>query len=158
MVEVNKIQEIYKGHFQVILDFPTPNDLNKILDTSYKYVWGIEHNEKRTLWSQYSDTLFGVNLKDCPVLVRNMALEYLLPTEAFIDLIPTIKQKAKIIQTNEMPPYFLDLKKLEGKKKYDMLKNTIDYLFEIEIPGASDYAPIISPDVRFLEKVVKSFT
>jgi hypothetical protein len=26
-IEVNKIKEIYKGHYQVILDFPSPNDL-----------------------------------------------------------------------------------------------------------------------------------
>jgi hypothetical protein len=62
-IEINKIEEIYKGHYQVILDFPSPNDLTKILDTSYKYVWGIEHNEDSLEWEKYDYLLYGKKVK-----------------------------------------------------------------------------------------------
>jgi hypothetical protein len=153
-IEINKIKEIYKGHYQVILDFPSPNDLVKILDTSYKYVWGIEHNENLLEWKKYDYCLYGEKVKSDVVFTRNMEMEYLMETSDFLQLISNIHQTIRIIQTNVIPPYYMNLKQLTGKGKYDLLKNKIDYLFELEMPGAIDYAPLISPNINFLENVV----
>lgn len=153
-IEINKIEEIYKGHYQVILDFPSPNDLTKILDTSYKYVWGIEHNEDSLEWEKYDYHLYGKKVKSDIVYARNVKMEFLIETPAFLQLIPDIHQTIKIIQTNVIPPYYLNLNQLTGKGKYDLLKEKIGYLFELEMPGAIDYAPLISSNINFLKSVI----
>jgi len=153
-IETNKIEEIYKGHYQVILDFPNQNDLIKILDISYKYVWGIEHNENSLEWEKYDYHLYGEKVNSDVVLARNMQMEYLIETSDFLRLIPNIHQTIKIIQTNVIPPYYMNLSQMKGKGKYDLLKDKVDYLFELEMPGAVDYAPLISPNIYFLENII----
>jgi hypothetical protein len=155
-IETNKIKELYKGHYQVILDFPKPNELTKILDVSYKYVWGVEHQEVRTIWNNYDYLLFKQRSNDKNIMVRNIEMEYLIETTDFLKLIPNIHQTIHIIQTNIIPPYYLNLKQLSGKGKFDLLKSKIDYLFELEMPGAIDYATLISPDIAFLGKVINN--
>jgi hypothetical protein len=157
MIEVNTIQEIYKGHFQVILDFPSPVDLEKIINLNYKYVWAIEHKEVRTSWVEYDYSLFEKKVGESLVLARNIEMEFLIETDKYLKLIPHIKQTVKIIQTNIIPPSYIDIKRLNGKRKYDLLKEKINYLFELEMPGASDYSPIISPNREFLEEVIAKF-
>ena len=154
-METNVIKEIYKGHYQVILDFPTPNDLINIIDASYKYIWGVSHIENSLEWEPYDYLLFGNKANANTTLVRNLEMEFLINTYDFLQLIPNIHQSIKIVQTNTKPPYYLNIKQMSGKGKYDLLKSKIDYLFELELPGAADYAPIVSSDVVFLENVLK---
>lgn len=156
-METNKITEIYKGHFQVILDFPNQNDLYKIISNDYKYIWGVEHNEIRSSWGNYDFTLFDSRLQNSFLMARNIEMEFLIETSEFVRIIPSINQTIKIIQTNIVPPSYIDLKKLNGKAKYDLLKSKVDYLFELELPGATDYAPLVSPNIEFLENVIKKF-
>ena len=156
MMEVNKIREIYSGHYQVILDFPTPNDLKYILDGSYTYVWGVQHNELRSSWKEYNYSLFGQ--RDFEIgYARNIQMEFLIDTKSFLKLLPEIKQTIHLVQTNIIPPYYLDLNRLDGNKKYALLKEKTDYLLEITIPGASDYAPLVSSNLSYLEMVVERF-
>ena len=81
-------------------------------------------------------------------------MEFLLNTSDFLDLIPQIHQTVRIIQTNIVPPYYLNIKNLSEKGKYNLLKSKIDYLFELEMPGTIDYAPIISPNINYLENLI----
>ena len=155
VMETNVIKEIYKGHYQVILDFPTSKDLVNIIDASYKYVWGISHIENSLEWKSYDYLLFGNKVNADATMVRNLEMEFLVDTHVFLRLIPNINQSVKIIQTNNIPPYYLNIKQLSGKSKYDLLKDKIDYLFEMELSGATDYAPLVSSDVAFLERVIK---
>ena len=154
MMEVNQIKELFKGHYQVILDFPTPTFLKSIIDDSYKFIWGIEHNEGGCEWEKYDHTIYGVS-KNSNVLCRNIFMEYLIETQYFSDYIKHINQTVKITQINNIPPPYFDVLKLKGKSKYDLYKEKLNYKFEIEIPGATDYAQIISPDISFLEEVIK---
>jgi len=157
MVEVNKIEEIYNGHYQVMLDFPTPTDLVKVIDNSYQFICRIDHNEGRSSWLPYVHTLFGERPIETPLFARNISMEFLCRTTTFIKLLLKVKQTVRIIQTNIMPPEYLELKKLSGKPKYDLLKSKLSYLFEIEIPGATDYAPLISSNISFLHSVIEKF-
>ncbi|MBI5913992.1 MAG: hypothetical protein HY842_01330 [Bacteroidetes bacterium] len=157
MVEVNSIKEIYKGHFQVILDYPSPSDLGKILSKDYKYVWCISHEENRTNWSDYDYFMFGKRLEGVFVQARNIKMELILETDEFIELIPFINQTIKIIQTNVIPPSYLDIERLSGKGKYDLLRDKIGYLFELEMPGAIDFAPIVSPSLSYLKSIIDKF-
>ncbi len=158
MVEANKIIELYEGHFQLILDFPDKSELHKVIDKSYEYVWIREHIENAVEWSDYKHSIFGVFDNDVSVKARNVKLEILLKSEDFIKYIPLISQSVKIIQTNLEPPYYLELDKLKGKAKYDLLKTKTDYLFELDMPGAIDYSPIISPNRSYLEKLQRLFS
>jgi len=154
MVEVNKINEIYSGHYQVILDFPSPGVLNNILDSSYNYVWGFQHNEIRSSWEKYEYTLFGQKGFE-KGFARNVQMEFLIDTKSFLKLIPNIKQTVHLVQTNVLPPHYVDLNRLSGQKKYALLKDKVDYLLEIEIPGAADYAPLVSPNLSYLEMLIE---
>lgn len=146
------------GHFQVILDYPHARDLENILVRSCRYVWGIEHNEGRTSWMPYQHTLFGEKIDSKNILARNIEMEFLMDTNTFIELIPKIGQTIHLIQTNIQPPYYINLDRLKGKQKYDLLKNKLNYYLEVEIPGASDYGTLISPDRYFLESIVSKFS
>jgi hypothetical protein len=156
-INTNVIEEIYKGHYQVILDFPTANDLGRIISSTHKYIWGVEHNEGRTAWSKYEGLLYGVKSKGEIVFARNIKMEFLIEVKDFLSLIPHIHQTVKIIQTNDIPPSYINIESLKGKSKYDLLKEKVDYLFEIDIPGSADYAPIVSPSVDYLNNVIKQF-
>lgn len=158
MIEVNSIKEIFKGHFQVILDFPSPSDLGKILDKDYKYVWCVGHVENRSDWVDYDYYLYGKRLENGFAQPRNIRMDLLIETSKFIEFIPLIHQTIKLIQTNVIPPSFLDLDRFSGKGRYDLLKNKIDYLFELELPGATDYAPIISPSENFLQSLIEKLS
>ncbi len=156
-MEYYKIVEIFDGHYQVLLDSFDKLNLFRIIDRSYKYVWGIGHIENAVEWANYNDSLYRSEI-DTKVLARNISMEYLLKTEDFLKLVPSIHQTVKIIQTNIEPPYFLTIERLTGKGKYDLLRDKINYLFELEMPGASDYSTIISPDKMFLEALIKEFS
>ncbi|NDP22426.1 MAG: hypothetical protein GZ091_15280 [Paludibacter sp.] len=158
MVNCNEITILYEGHYQLILDFNSKLDIIKILDTSYIYVWGINHVEDSVNWATYNHTLYEHKTDDYGIQVRNIQMEFLIKTQDFVNFIPFIKQTINIIQTNKVPPYYLNLNRLKGKGKYDLLKKEINYLFELEVPGASDYITIISPDIDFLKSIKDKFS
>jgi hypothetical protein len=49
-----------------------------------------------------------------------------------------------------LPPDFLDLKRLKGKTRYDLLKKECDFLFEIDLPSAVDYGTLVSANKDYL--------
>lgn len=155
MVETNKIIELFEGHYQVILDLPEKPDLLKIIDLSFQYVWIFGHTENEVEWSDYKHSLYGVFDDLSEVKMRNAKMEVLLKSEMFFKYIPYISQTVKIVQTNIIPPYYLNLDSLDGKSRYDLLRSKVDYLFELVIPGAIDYSRIVSPDKKFLERILK---
>jgi hypothetical protein len=154
MLEYNKISEIYSGHYQLILDLPNKNELFKIIDLRYKYVWIIDHIENAIEWSKYKHSLFGAFMNENKINARNINMEVLIETEDFLNYIPLITQSIKIIQTNIEPPYYMNLNKLYGKSKYDLLKSKINYLYELDMPGAVDYSQIISSNKDYLERLL----
>lgn len=154
MIQTNSITEIFPGHYQVILDFPSSSDLIHILDSSYKYVWGIKHQEFLSTWKPYQYTLFGQFIDSKEFYARNMEMEFILDTSSFLDIIPNINQTIQIIQTNILPPHYINLSRLQGKQKYDLLKSKLSYRLEIEIPGATDYSPLTSPDILLLKRII----
>lgn len=158
MIETNKIKEIHQGHFQVILDFPLKEDILKIIDHSYAYIWGVNHIENALEWEMYHHSIFENPIGESKVMVRNITMEYLISTRNFIDIVPKINRSILIIQTNIEPPPYLDLNRLKGKGRYDLLKSKVDYLFELDMPSSADYAPIVSPNMPFLESIITKFT
>ena len=155
-IDINKIKEIHRGHFCMLLDFPTLDLLRYILDESYKYVWVVNYNMQSCEWSEDSYHLLDDSIKN--VQIRNMNLDFLMNTSDFVKWIPSIKSNLHILQVNKIPPYYLDMKKLTGKTKYDLLKKDADYLFEINLSSSfvsSDYTEIISPNLSFLKELLR---
>lgn len=155
-IEINKIKEIYPGHFYVLLDFPTLDLLGDILDESYKYVWVVNYGLQGCDWHKDSYHLFDESIKDAQI--RNLKLDFIMNTSDFIKWIPCIKNNLHVLQTNKIPPYYLDLERITGKAKYDLLKKDVDYLFDINLPYSSissDYTEIISPNLSFLNALLE---
>lgn len=151
-IETNVIKEIYKGHYSLLLDFPTKDILYSLLNRSYKYVWGINYKWCGCGWNPFPFNLFDEKMPS--LNVRNVQMDFLLETDDFIKLIPYIEGELHIVQINNIPPYYLDLNRIKGKTKFDLLKRDTDYLFEMDLPSLPDYTEIMSPDVEFLRKVL----
>lgn len=152
---INTIQEIYKGVYRVLLDFPTKDILYSLVDKTYKYIWCINYIENPYEWKNNINNLYGIEKHN--VLSRNLRMEYIIRTEDFIDLIPSIKGSLHIIQTNSIPPYYLDINKLADKPKYKLLNDNINFLFEIDLPASPDYTELISPNKIFLENIISKY-
>ena len=154
-IEINKITEIYPGHYSMLLDFPTLDLLEDILDKSYKYVWVVNYVLQGCDWSNNSYHLFNESTKN--VQIKNLKLDFIMDTLEFIEWIPCIKNNLHILQVNKIPPYYLDLSRMNGKTKYDLLKKDTDYLFDINLPYSSissDYVELVSPDLSFLKALL----
>lgn len=154
-IKVNRITEIYSGHYNVVLDFPTLDLLEDILDKSYKYVWVVNYGLQGCDWSNNSYHLFDESIKN--VQIKNLNLDFIMDTLEFIKWIPCIKNNIHILQVNKIPPYYLDLGRMTGKTKYDLLKKDADYLFDINLPYSSissDYVEIVSPNISFLKSLL----
>lgn len=165
-IKVNKITKIFDNHYCMILDSPTIGILDKILDRSYRYVWGINYQKFGCTWNKESLKLFDKDNeideslelfdKNIEVYVRNMNMDFLMRTSDFLERLPLITNNLHIVQINKIPPYFLDLNRLHGKLKYDLLLKETDYLFEIDLSystSVADYTEIISPNMDFLNKI-----
>ena len=158
-IEVNVIKKIYGEHYFMLLDFPTINILNCILDESYQYVWGINYEKQGCIWKKDSYNLF--DKKWDGLYTRNVSMEFLMKTSDFMERLPYIKENIHIIQINKMPPHFLDLNRIKGKTRFDLLKKETDYLFEIKLPHSSvssDYTEIISPNIEFMNRLLEKIS
>ena len=155
-IEVNKIKKIYQGHYMMLLDFPDKDWLKYLLDDSYKYVWVVDYCMQGCEWSKKHHSLFKKSAED--IYVRNMHMDFIMETPEFLQWIPETNANLHILQVNNLPPYYLDLNRLEGKTRYDLLKKETDYLFEVNLPFSgvsSDYTEIVSPNLSFLNKLLK---
>lgn len=153
-IKVNQIKEIYKGHYHMILDFPTIDILNQLLDRSYHYVWGINYQIMGCEWEKESFDLFEMNCNG--FYVRNMSMDFLMNTSDFLEKLPYLKSNLHVVQINKIPPCYLDPSRIKGKTWYDLLKKDTDYLFEIELPCSpliADYTEIVSSDFNFLDRI-----
>lgn len=154
MIEINKIKEIDKGIYFVLLDYLTKDKLKQIINQEYKYIWCVDHVENPHEWRAYNYSLysqFGISQN---VKARNITMEYYMPTSDFLNLIQFVNNSLTIIQTNSEPPSYLNLRELNDKSRYRLLKSKADFLFEIQMPGAPDYTPVVSPHIDFLEKTI----
>ena len=62
------------------------------------------------------------------------------------------------IQCNIISPYYLNLERLNGKRRYNLLREKADYLFKLEMPNDTGYAQIISPNKDFLISIIEKLT
>lgn len=149
-----RIREVYDTHFCVRIDLDYEEVLYKVLDSTYKYVWILEHSEYMGSWTPSSNILFSHHSNPELVHVRNDIMEILMDTHSFYEIIKKEHIKhLSFVQTNIIPPFYLTAKKFVGKKRYDMFKECIDYLFELEVE--SDYICFVSSRKDVLENILE---
>lgn len=151
---INTIKEIFSGHFQIILDFATIDFLKFALSDEYKYVWVYSHNTNNSLeWDYYNLPLYN-NKDNYKVIARQIKFDFIMETVDFKDVLPNLGPGISLCQLNTLPKYYLDLNRIKGKARYDLLQKECDYLFDIDIPSATDYGTLVSSKQHYLQSVL----
>lgn len=150
---INSIKEIYTGHYQIILDFATVDFLRYALSDEYKFVWISHHIRSSIEWNSYNLPLFDNNMY-YNIQARNINFDFIMPTNQFKTILSNIGPGIMLTQLNELPKYYLDPITMKSKTRYDLLKKECDYLFEIEIPSATDYGTLISSNLEYLQSLI----
>jgi hypothetical protein len=158
--EVHTIKEIYPGQFYTLLNFASNKFLEYILDDNYKYVWVSDHivaktNDYKEIyeWQQFDLPLFN-NKNYHNILARKITFEFAMPTTEFRKVLPELPQGITLIQLNQLPQYYLQLDRIEGKTRYELLTKECDYLFEIILPN--DYGELVSSNRDWLESLLNN--
>ncbi|MVN23557.1 hypothetical protein [Mucilaginibacter arboris] len=153
---INTLKEIYDGHYQIILDFATNDFIKFALSDEYKYVWVYSHETKNSLnWNTYELPLSS-DQQNYKMLARNISFDFIMPTNDFKTILPIIGPGITLTQLNVLPKYYLRPVTIKGKTRYDLLLNECDYLFEIDIPSATDYGTIRSSDRDYLQSLLEN--
>lgn len=146
---INSVKEIYPGTYQIILDFASNKFIDQIIRDSYKFIWVhgyvlMSHNS----WAKYQLPISD-NLQKS-VLARQLKYDFIIETNEFDGIKNEMTNGVTLLQINRQPPDFLDLGRIKGKTRYDLLKRECDYLFEIDLPHAVDYGTLISSNKDYL--------
>jgi hypothetical protein len=150
---INTIKEIYPGIFQIILDFASNRFIDFALRDNYEFIWIHCYESKNNInWTTYE---LPISDKfQMSVLARQISYDFIIKTTEYKNIRNEIPNGVTLIQTNKMPPDFVDLKRLKGKTRYDLLKKECDFLFEIDLPNAIDYGTLISTDKTYLTELL----
>ncbi|QCR22321.1 hypothetical protein [Pontibacter sp. SGAir0037] len=151
---LNCIKEISKGRYRIILDFATTGILKYLIRDNYKYVWVHNHTTSNGFhWQKYSLPIME-EMQNLNVLAKGLKFDFILTTEEFKPLMSDWKRGIEMIQLNQLPPDYLDLDKIKGNRRYELLESECDYLFEAVIPSATDYGMLVSPDRTYLQSLL----
>lgn len=87
---------------------------------------------------------------------KNVNFDFILETKEFMKLIPKWNSGIQMVQMNKIPPDYLDLERIKRNQRYQLLQNECDYLFDLEIPSATDYGTLISSNLDYMEGLIAS--
>ena len=151
---INCIKEIAKGRYRIVLDFATTGILKYLIRDSHKYVWVYNHTTgSRFQWQKYSLPI-KEETKNLNVLAKGLKFDFIMPTEEFKPLMYNWERGIELIQLNQLPPDYLDLDKIKGNRRYELLESECEYLFEAVIPSAPDYGILVSADKAYLQPLL----
>ena len=152
----NCIQETVPGRYRIVLDFATTAILPYLIKDDYEYVWVHDHmTGKGYDWEDFHLPITSPS-SNLQVLAKWVKFDFILKTEEFKKIMTTWASGIKLIQMNRIPPYYLNLDKIKGHQRYEKLKTECDYLFEVDIPSATDYGVLISPDKEYLQSLLNN--
>lgn len=152
---INTIKEIYPGVYQIILDFASNRFIKFALRDSHEFIW-IHSFELKNNMSWISRDLPISDKMQMNVLARQITYDFIVKTSDYAKLENEIPNGVTLLQINNLPPDYLDLKRLEGKTRYAMLKKECDFLFEINLPSAIDYGTLISTNRDFMDDLINN--
>ncbi len=150
--ETHVVKEIVPGVFWTLLDFPSINIFQQLIDKSYTHVlcWG--HHVGKSKWQEFMIPIVDPK-KPESVLARAIEIDFVVPTDRFIRMLPTIGSGIKAVQLSNLPQNHLDLRTMHGKELWILL-NEIGWYVWAEILG-NDYAQIASPIRSVVEQAIK---
>lgn len=146
---INTVKEIYPGTYQIILGFASNKFIDHIIRDTHEFIWVYGYKLKQNqLWTKFqlpiSDRMSRI------VLARQLKYDFLIRTNEFGEIKNEMPNGVTLLQINKQPPDFLDLGKIKGKTRYELLKRECDYLFEIDLPSAVDYGTLVSSNKKYL--------
>ena len=125
-----------------------------MLRDDYKYVWVHNHLAGTYAeWKEYELPILPTR-ENQKTLARGIRYDFILETTEFKNLLPDWNGGIQMVQMNRVPPYYLDLNRIEGNKRYELLRVECDFLFEVDIPSATDYGVLISNDRDYLQSLL----
>jgi len=151
---INCIKETAPGRYRIILDFASTNILPFLIRPDYNYIWVHNHTTGKGFeWEEFILPIkyHSVNIK---TLARSLNFDFILATDEFKNIMANWKGGIELIQMNNTPPHYLDLNKVKGNQRYEILAKECDYLFEVDIPSATDYGTLISPNKEYLQSLL----
>ena len=153
---INTIKQTGKDRYRIILDFATVKIVPLLLSDTYKYVWIYNHKlSKSNIWENRNLPILD-EFPEINVRSKNVQFDFILETHKFVELLPKWSSGIQMIQMNKIPPDYFDPIKIKGEQRYQILKNDCDYLFELDIPSATDYGTLISSNLNYLEGILNS--
>ena len=153
---INTIKQTGKDRYCIILDFATIKLVPFLVSDTYKYVWVYNHKlSKSNIWENRNLPILD-ELPEINVRSKNVQFDFILETKKFVELLPKWSSGIQMIQMNKMPPDNFDPMKLKGEQRYQILQNDCEYLFELDIPSATDFGTLISPNRVYLESLINS--
>ena len=151
---INTICETAPGRFRIILDFATVGIVEHLLRDDYKYVW--VHNHLAGAYSEWKEFELPIlpTMENKKIIARGVRYDFIIETSEFKKLLPDWNGGIEMIQMNRIPPYYLDLERIKGNRRFELLRDECDFLFEVDIPSATDYGILISNDRNYLQSLL----
>lgn len=150
---INTIQEIYPGTYQIILDFASNKFIDHIIRDTHNFVWVHQYElTSHSTWRKFQLPISD-NLQKT-VLARQIKYDFIISTNEYDSIKGEMPNGVTLLQINKQPPEFLDLTKIKGKTRYELLRKECDYLFEIDLPSAVDYGTLVSHDKNYLNDLL----
>ena len=151
-LETNKIKEIAPGVYWVLLWCPESNILRELLDPNTPFVLCWDHTLGNHTWQEFHLPL--VEASNPIQLVSRLAnIDFILPTDRFLGLLPMLGPAIRAVQLKSMPPNYLDMKTIKGKPLYRILGECGWHVL-LDTP-ANDYGQVMSPMRSVLEKAIE---
>ncbi len=129
---INCIRETAPERYRIILNLASTNILPFLIKDHYNYIWVHNHSTGKCYdWEEFKLPITE-NLVNIKTLSRSLNFDFILTTEEFKKIMRDWKDGIELIQMNNIPPYYLDLKRIKGNKRYEILEKECDCLFEVE--------------------------
>lgn len=153
---INTIKQTGENRYRIILDFATVKLVPYLISNEYKYVW--VYNQCLSNQSDWKNRNLPIldSKPEIKIRSKNVKFDFTIETRGFAKLLPEWGNGIQMIQINKEPPEYFDPNRIQGKKRYEILRNECDYLFELDIPSATDYGTIVSSNKEYLENLMKS--
>ncbi|GAB5409349.1 MAG: hypothetical protein BalsKO_17140 [Balneolaceae bacterium] len=153
---INTIKQTAEDRYRIILDFATVKLVPYLISDAYKYVWVYNHKlSNPSSWKNRNLPIID-SIPEINVRSKNVQFDFLMETKDFLTLLPTWGSGIQMIQINKEPPNYFNPNRIKGHQRYQILRETCDYLFELDIPSATDYGTLISSNLSFLESLMNS--
>lgn len=151
-ITTNTIKEVSAGVYRTVLWCPESAILAELLDPEMPFVLCWDHDVGDYTWREFSLPL--VERLHCEeVLSRVAQFDFILSTDKFLALLPSMKRRIKAVQLGRIPPDYLDMRRIKGGKELYRLLGECGWHVLLET-SAIDYGVVLSPRREVVERAI----